>query len=209
MSDAALMRLAGAIAAGDEAGVAGMLAQEPLLARTPLRHGASRQAGQAYYFEEIGHHAYAGGTALHVAAAAHRHEIARRLLALGADVRSANRRGGEPLHYAADGMPVAHTWDPAAQAATIACLIEAGADPNAADKGGATPLHRAARASCAAAVQALLEGGADPRRMNRHGSTPLLLATQNTGRGGFGSPQAKAQRSLIADLLQGALGRKP
>jgi ankyrin repeat protein len=89
-----------------------------------------------------------------------------------------------------------------AQAATVACLIEAGADPNALDKNGATPLHRAVRTRCAAAVKVLLENGAHPRRKNKNGSTPMLLATQNTGRGGSGSREAKAQQEQIVGLLQ-------
>jgi len=93
-------------------------------------------------------------------------------------------------------------WNPDAQAATVACLIEAGADPNALDKNGVTPLHRAVRTRCAAAVKVLLEGGADPRRKNKNGSTPMLLATQNTGRGGSGSREAKAQQERIVGLLQ-------
>ena len=143
--------------------------------------------------DEIGHYVYAGDTALHVAAAAYRQEIVPKLIATGANVRARNRRGAEPLHYAVDGMPGSRTWNPPAQAATVARLIEAGADPNAADKSGVTPLHRAVRTRCAAAVKALLEAGADPRRKNNSGSTPMLLATQNTGRGGSGSPEAKAQ----------------
>ena len=86
-------------------------------------------------------------------------------------------------------------------AATIACLIAAGADPNAADLGGTTPLHRAVRNRCAAAVAALLDGGADVRRKNKRGSTAAQLATRNTGRGGTGAPEAKAQQADIARLL--------
>ena len=63
-------------------------------------------------------------------------------------------------------------------------------------------MHRAVRTRCAAAVKALLEGGADPRRKNKHGSTPMLLATRNTGRGGSGSREAKAQQERIVRLLQ-------
>jgi hypothetical protein len=99
-------------------------------------------------------------------------------------------------------MPGSRAWKPDAQAATVACLIEAGADPNALDKNGVTPLHRAVRTRCAAAVKALLEGGADPRRKNKNGSTPMLLATLNTGRGGSGSREAKAQQEWIVRLLQ-------
>ena len=99
-------------------------------------------------------------------------------------------------------MPGSRRWNPPAQAATVAHLIEAGADPNATDKSGVTPLHRAVRTRCAAAVKALLEGGADPQRKNNSGSTPILLATQNTGRGGSGSSEAKAQQELIVQLLR-------
>jgi ankyrin repeat protein len=99
-------------------------------------------------------------------------------------------------------MPGSPTWDPLAQTATIACLVAAGADPNAIDDSGVAPLHRAVRTRCAAAVQELLAAGADPQRANRNGSTPMLLATQNTGRGGSGSPEAKAQKSEIVRLLE-------
>jgi len=93
--------------------------------------------------------------------------------------------------------------------ATIACLIGAGADPNAIDKQAVTPLHRAVRTRCAAAVQALLEHGADVRCKNKNGSTPIDLASRTTGRGGSGSPQAKAQQREIVRLFQehGALRR--
>ena len=155
-----------------------------------------------YHIDKIGHYVYSGDTALHIAAASYREEIARKLIAIGADVHARNRRGAEPLHYAVDGMPESRVWKPDAQAATVACLIEAGADPNALDKNGATPLHRAVRTRCAVAVKVLLEGGADPRRKNKNGSTPMLLVTQNTGRGGSGSREAKAQQERIVELLQ-------
>jgi ankyrin repeat protein len=63
-------------------------------------------------------------------------------------------------------------------------------------------LHRAVRTRCAPAVRALLDGGADARRTNKSGSTPMQLATQMTGRGGSGSPEAKAQQALIVQLLE-------
>jgi ankyrin repeat protein len=85
---------------------------------------------------------------------------------------------------------------------TVTTLIEAGADPNAVDKSGVAPLHRAVRTRAAAAVRALIAGGADPRRPNKTGSTPMHLATQNTGRSGSGSPEAKAQQAEIIRLLE-------
>jgi hypothetical protein len=202
MSDAALMRLVGTIVAADDPTAFNLLATSPALATVHFERGASRQAAMTYYIDKIGHYIYAGDTALHLAAAAYRREVAQKLIAMGADTRAKNRRGAEPLHYAVDGMPGSASWNPEAQAATVACLIEADADPNAMDSSGVTPLHRAIRTRCAAAVKALLEGGADPRLKNRNGSTPMLLATQNTGRGGSGSREAKAQQEQIVKMLQ-------
>ena len=127
------------------------------------------------------------------------------LLSAGADVGAGNRRGAQPLHYAVDGGPGSPTWNPVAQADTVACLIASGADPNAVDKGGVTPLHRAVRNRCADAGRALLDGGADARRTNSRGSTPWQLATWTTGRGGVGSAESKAQQEEIVALLEGTL----
>jgi ankyrin repeat protein len=145
---------------------------------------------------------YVRDTVLHVAAAGYRADLARQLLRAGADVGAPNRRGAQPLHYAADGLPGSANWNPEAQVATVVCLIEAGADPNAVDKSGVAPLHRAVRTRCAAAVSALLDGGADAQLKNRRGSTPLQLARLNTGRGGSGSPEAKAQQQRIVQILE-------
>jgi hypothetical protein len=197
----ALMDLMRAVAKGDAATALRLLTASPALANARLQDGATRQAAKPYYLDEIEHYLYAGDTALHVAAAAYQGEIARELIAAGADVRARNRRDAEPLHYAADGVPGSRAFNPRAQALTVACLIAAGADPNALDKNGATPLHRAARTRCACAVRALLDGGADPERKNKNGLTPIELATRNTGRGGTGSPDAKAQQEQIVRLL--------
>lgn len=154
-----------------------------------------------YYLDEINHFVYAGDTALHIAAAAHHPDVVRTLIEIGADVSARNRRGAQPLHYAADGIPGSTAWRPAAQAAVIATLLGAGADPNATDKTGVTPLHRAVRTRCSAAVSALLGGGADATRPNQSGSTPMKLATHTTGRGGSGSTDAKAEQAAIVQLL--------
>lgn len=199
---ASLMDLMRAIAAGDAEAVSRMLNAFPNLASATLGEGATRQGSKDYWVAEIGHYVYKGDTALHVAAAAHRPVIARKLIDAGADVRARNRRGAGPLHYAADGGPGSASWNPEAQSATIAVLVAAGADPNATDNSGVAPLHRAVRTRCAAAVQALLEGGADIRRKNKSGSTPMRLATLTTGRGGSGSAEAKAQQIEIVRLLE-------
>ena len=173
------------------------LAASPALAAMSSRVGASRQQSSSFFFADIAHYFYAGDTALHMAAAAFRRDVAALLVAHGADCRAKNRRGAEPLHYASD----ANRWDPKAQTETIAYLISVGADPNALDRSGVSPLHRAVRTRSLAAVQALLDGGADSRRPNKSGSTPLHLAVQTTGRGGSGSPQAREQQAGIVKLL--------
>src|SRR5437899_2036548 len=62
--------------------------------------------GQAkLYQDKIFHWIYVGDTPLHLAAAGHCVEIARLLLAAGADPNSIqNHRHSGPLHYAADGF---------------------------------------------------------------------------------------------------------
>ncbi|TML92947.1 MAG: hypothetical protein E6G06_04150 [Actinobacteria bacterium] len=201
--DGALLSLFGAIASRDQLTIARRLKQAPGLATRPIRIGATRQDPDRYFLPEIRHYVYAGDTALHVTAAAHQREVAESLVAQGADVRARNRRGAEPLHYAADGSPGTDFWDPIAQRDVITYLIEAGARPDAKDKSGVAPLHRAVRTRSSDAVSALIENGADPRLTNKSGSTPLHLAVQNTGRSESGSEAAKdEQRRIIALLLR-------
>src|SRR3954468_15296487 len=125
--DASLLALARAISAGDTTRAFGLLADQPGLATAALTADAAFDWPKA---------SYVGDTALHIAAAVYGTEIAQRLIALGASVRARNRRGAEPLHYAAVGLPDSAIWNPGQQTATIALLIEAGADPNAADNSG-------------------------------------------------------------------------
>lgn len=199
--EAALRALLRAIASRNRRMTSRLLAKSPELARLAIKVGASRQGPGGYFFVEIGHYIYAGDTALHVAAAAYEREIAEELVAGGANVSARNRRGAEPLHYAADGGPGSNTWDPDAQYAVIEFLIGAGADPNSQDKSGVAPLHRAVRTRCTGAVRALLKNGADPIGRNKSGSTPLHLAIQNTGRGGSGSAASQEQQAQIIRLL--------
>jgi len=182
---------------GDIDEVSRRLAASPALAATASDVGATRQEASTFFFADIAHYLYAGDTALHMAAAAFRRPVAELLIAHGADCRAKNRRGAEPLHYAAD----ANHWDPTAQAETIAYLTSVGADPNAVDSEGVAPLHRAVRTRSLAAVRALLDGGANVRRPNKRGSTPLQLAVRPTGRGGSGTPHAREQQAGIIRLL--------
>ena len=195
-----------AIARGERTRVLALLAAGPQLAVASVRVGATSHSVEEYFLDEISHHVYRGDTALHIAAAAHEAGIVRELLNAGAIVRAANRRGAEPLHYAVDGIPGCARWDPLAQQETVLALVELGADPNAVDKNGTAPLHRAVRNRCAAAVESLLGAGANPRATNGRGSTAMKLAHWTTGRGGSGSPQARAQQAEIVRLLSASGG---
>lgn len=196
-----LLTLFRAIASGDRSLAARLLSDTPELARQALVVGADRDSPKPYFFERISHYVYAGDTALHVAAAAYEVQLSQALLSSGANPSAKNRRGAEPLHYAADGVPGSSSWNPDAQAEIVRLLVGAGANPNATDKSGVAPLHRAVRTRCAAAVRALLENGADPIGKSKSGSTPLQLAKQNTGRGGSGSAEARDQQQRIVRLL--------
>jgi hypothetical protein len=196
--NSSLMALAQAISARDTARAVGLLDDVPDIATATLTADATFDWPKASYI---------GDTALHIAAAVYAAEIAERLIALGADVHARNRRGAQPLHYAAVGLPGSAIWNPKQQAATIALLIRAGADPNAADKSSVMPLHRAVRTRSAAAVRALLDGGANVHAINKNGSTATHLAKLNSGRGGTGSAAAKVEQTEILQLLARHIAR--
>jgi ankyrin repeat protein len=191
----------------DSAAANEYLEAAPALARDCLAAGATRVEPKTWYFERIGHHAYAGDTALHLAAAAYLPMLVSRLLQLQAGPGARNRRGAEPLHYAADGIPGSASWNPAAQTEVIERLLAAGADVNAQTLDGVTPLHRAVRTRCSAAVQALLSAGAEVRLQNHNGSTAWDLAKRQTGRGGSGGSEARAEQARIIELLERQRGR--
>jgi hypothetical protein len=193
-----LFMLVRAVGSGDRPSVLAVLKAEPGLVLGRLVRD------QEFFFAEHSAQVYAGDTALHVAAFAHDANLVSDLVARGSDVRARNRRGAEPLHAAMIGGPGSASWEPQEQVAAIRALIAAGADPNAAAAGGVTPLHRAVRNRCSAAVQALMELGADPQRRNANGSTAAQLAEWTTGRGGTGSPEAKAEQQIIMRLLSAA-----
>ena len=196
--DDSLLVLFDTISSGDHIGAVRMLDQAPGLVTLPLRVGASRQNPRPYFLDPIRHYVYAGDTALHVAAAANDRVLAESLVDRGAAVRAHNRRGAEPLHYAADGGPGA---DSNSQRELISFLVDTGADPDAFDKSGVAPLHRAVRDRCSGGVSALVDKGADPLLMNKRGSTPLHLAVQNTGKSHSGSDAAKEEQHRIIVLL--------
>lgn len=172
-----------------------------LLNATPSLATAGLARRDEFFLAERLAQVYEGDTALHAAGFSYDPEMAQDLITRGASIRARNRRGAEPLHAAAIGVPDSVSWNPASQRDVITYLVEAGADPNAAAAGGVTPLHRAVRNRCSAAVEALLGAGADPRLPNDRGSTAFDLAHWTTGRGGTGSEVAKAEQRIIIELL--------
>jgi hypothetical protein len=173
-----------------------------LLTGAPSLVSTSLARNDEFFLAERFTQIYEGDTALHAASFSYDKEMARLLLAGGADIRARNRRGAEPLHAAVIGNPTLPTWNPAEQCEVITFLVESGADPNAAAVGGVTPLHRAVRNRCSAAVKTLLRAGADSGLPNDSGSTAADLASLTTGRGGSGSVEAKAEQRIILDLLE-------
>lgn len=90
-------------------------------------------------------------------------EIARRLIALDADV---NKPGWTPLHYAATN----------GQLALMELLLEEHAFIDAQAPNGNTPLMMAAYYGSPEAVKLLIQAGADLRLRNRQGETALDMA---------------------------------
>ena len=121
-----------AAALGDLASLNGALARNPEVVR-------------AYSFD--------GWTALHLAAHFGQIEVARTLLAAGANISAHSWNGldNEPIHAAA-----AHR----SNVAMVMALLDAGAQVNARQHGGFTPLHQAAQNGDAELVTLLLSRGA-------------------------------------------------
>ena len=109
-----------------------------------------------------------GMTALHWAAEKDHADIAKALLARGANVRATTRLGAyTPLHLAARR----------GHAAVAALLLDGGADANAAATTGVTALHLAAGAGSRPLVDALLTKGATvDAREPQWNQTPLMFA---------------------------------
>jgi ankyrin repeat protein len=97
-------------------------------------------------------------------------EIARQLVAAGADVNRPSRNAIHvaPLHSAVESGSLA----------LLNLLLEHGAQPDAVEFLGATPLHSAAARGNRRMVERLLAAGADPRRKTNDGKTAAGLARQ-------------------------------
>src|SRR5260370_3159751 len=109
-----------------------------------------------------------GMTALHWAAYKDDLEMARLLLAAGANVKVATREGAiTPLFMACTN----------GSAPMIDALLKAGADANSVKSNGTTALMTAAASGSADAVKLLLDHGADAKaKESAHGQTALMFA---------------------------------
>ncbi|MER7249907.1 hypothetical protein [Kribbella sp. NPDC000426] len=88
-----------AIATGDRQAVTAALDAVPSLVTARLARP------DEFFLEQCQAQLYEGDTALHAAAFAYDVSLARDLLIRGASLTARNRRGAEPLHAAANGVP--------------------------------------------------------------------------------------------------------
>lgn len=125
--------------------------ETPLLvaarAGKPEAAGALLEAGAHVDARDVAY----GETALHKAAMIGHSELARTLIAHGADLNASSKAGSTPLHIAAT----------ANREEVARILLASGADVNARDALGLTPLHRAVSLDAPALVKLLLAYGAD------------------------------------------------
>lgn len=95
-------------------------------------------------------------------------EVAKELVAHGADINAEDNEGKCPLHYAAGK----------GRSDLAELLLASGAMVNAADNVGKTPLHDAAFRGCADVAALLLANGANVNAKDNAGATPLHDAGQ-------------------------------
>ena len=157
-----------------------------------------------------------GSTALHLAALEGHSDIARRLLAGGAQVNARGLREETPLHMAmydahlevaevllasqadvnaqnADGQTPLHLAARKGHRALVLFLLDHGADVDAKDRQDATPLHAAAAAGHKEVIEVLLSRNADLLALDKAGRTPKAIA-------------AEQQQGQIAELLTPRVG---
>ena len=75
-----ILDLVRAIVAGDAGKAARLVDNAPTLIHARSAVGATRQGAEPYFFEAIAHYMYGGDTALHMAAAGFKREIAQALI---------------------------------------------------------------------------------------------------------------------------------
>jgi ankyrin repeat protein len=107
-----------------------------------------------------------GMTALHWAAFHDETEIAKQLLAAGANAKAENRYGVAPLSLACTN----------GNARLVKLLLDAGADPNTTLRGGETALMTAARTGRTGPVKELIAAGANIDARDHKDQTALMWA---------------------------------
>ena len=124
-----------------------------------------------------------GGTPLMLAANPPDPEMARLLLAHGADPNLAAADNTTPLN-SASGAHYTHPIGAHEEALEFAkVMIEVGADVNAANEKGETPLHHAAGRGYNPLVQFLVDQGAKLDAKTKNGRTPLMMANLDSRSG--------------------------
>ncbi len=152
-----------------------------------------------------------GETPLLVAVREGYDDIAKALIAAGANVNIRNAQGQTLLHLAVLDEDYGN-------ARTARLLLKLGADINARDHAGRTPLYQAASSHFAPGVRLLLASGAEVNARDAEGHTPLYAAEEGFYLGtnpyyapppeGEGNPKNFAKgRKKIAMLLQAAGGQ--
>lgn len=127
-----------------------------------------------------------GESALHLAVAFDRPQMAEILIESGADPELRNRRGQTPVHMARGN--------------TLDLLLQFGVDSGVHDGLGATPLHHARRET----ALMLIDQGVDIEARDRAGGTPLLRAVE---RGDFEVVQLLVDYGAdvnVSDVRRGA-----
>jgi ankyrin repeat protein len=119
-------------------------------------------------------------------------DLARWLVAQGADIDAADTSGYTPLHTRA------RSWR-----GNIAVLLELGANVHA-DNGTGTPLHAAAARRNAETVRQLLARGARVDALNRDGRTPLEVAVEECT-----NAELHRMPEFVTTLLEAGAQRTP
>lgn len=86
-----------------------------LLSAAPSLANATVRRSDEFFLAERLAQVYEGDTALHAAAFTYDTDMARDLIARGADIRAKDRRGAEPLHAAVMGVPGSPSSNPTRQ----------------------------------------------------------------------------------------------